>query len=150
MLNGGPGTQIARDSQSRQLRKALLKNQVLKPDTGLPDTTKIGPKFTHQVAFISVAAQRKLVGVLFFWEEEVIRWRLLNEEELEIETTIEVVKREHGEGAETLCDLNIALEKVRMKRRMKPSERKAAEQELQTAHSEQAQPPAYHGRSDVY
>lgn len=58
-----------------------------------------------------------------------MRWRLLDEEETEVEGVIGDVQGCGGVGDTTGGqggvgpDLRIALEKVRMKRRMKPSER---------------------------
>jgi hypothetical protein len=87
--------------------------------TGI-DISHINPRFPHYLAFISVAAQRKLIGLLCFWEEEVVRWRLLDEEEAEIMEAIELT------GTETV-DLGIALERVKMRRQMRPSQRAGGE-----------------------
>jgi len=59
--------------------------------------------------------------MLFFWEEEVVRWRLLDQEEAEIRTAME-----GGELPEDVKEeLRVRLESVRMKKGMKPSERTA-------------------------
>ena len=39
----------------------------------------------NKILVLSIARQRKLVNLLFFWEEELVRWRLLSEEERRIE-----------------------------------------------------------------
>jgi hypothetical protein len=54
--------------------------------------------------------------LLCFWEEEVVRWRLLDEEEAEIAMAIELVGTER-------VDLGVALERVKMRRQMRPSQR---------------------------
>lgn len=41
------------ERQSPRIHSALLKNSVLTTSDGLVDTSKIAPKFTHQLAFIS-------------------------------------------------------------------------------------------------
>ena len=141
--------QTARDSQSRRIRKVLLEILVLDPISGLPDTNKIGRQFTHHLAFISVHAQRKLIGVLFFWEEELVRWRLLDAEEQEILSAIEAVKHNSAAGAISVPDLHIALGQVRIKRAMRPSTRKVAEAEASEPRDDQtASLPAYSGRRE--
>ena len=82
------------------------------------DTRKITSKFVHQLYFISVHAQRKCVGMLFFWEEEVIRLRLLDDEEKEIQSVLK-----DREGMDVPDDLRIALERVRKQKAMMPSDR---------------------------
>ncbi len=63
--------------------------------------------------------------MLFFWEEEAVRWRLLDEEESEIRKAMEEGgSAQGGEGVESMkAELRVALESVRMRRRMRPSER---------------------------
>jgi hypothetical protein len=80
------------------------------------NTTGIGKGFASQLAVISVHAQRKLVGMLFFWEEECTRWKLLDEQEREILRAIE----QEGAGNR---DLDVALEAVEMKKKLLPSKR---------------------------
>ena len=121
------------DSQSlsSKVHKALLKagviseappeDQTLSPTSSYPhppplNTNAISRNFANQMACISVHAQRKLVGMLFFWEEEVMRFQLLDAEEAEILKAIaaqEVPNR----------DLEVALRAVEMKRKMVPSKR---------------------------
>jgi hypothetical protein len=72
-----------------------------------------------QVAIISVPSQRKLVNLLFFWEEELMRWRLLGEEEEEIRTAMG-----SGKGVDDSADLEMALKGVEARRKMLPSMRK--------------------------
>ncbi|EXJ74244.1 uncharacterized protein A1O5_02540 [Cladophialophora psammophila CBS 110553] len=107
---------------SARIHKELVKNGIIDPSAPLGiDTTRITPKFAHQLAFISVAAQRKVVGMLFFWEEEAIRWRLLEQEQAEIETAMGVV--EGGVTEETKKELQVRLQSVRMRKAMSPSQR---------------------------
>ena len=57
---------------------------IIDPATGQPDTTKIDRNMVNKLALISISKQRKLINFLFYWEEELVRWRLLSEEENEI------------------------------------------------------------------
>ncbi|KAG4430778.1 hypothetical protein IFR05_013747 [Cadophora sp. M221] len=112
---------------SRKVLGTLVKNGTVVPAPGGEDgreggevqmtvnTAAITKNFAHQLASISVHAQRKLVGLLFFWEEECTRWMLLDGEEGEIGGLLEV----HGEST----DLTVALEAVRLKMVLMPSQR---------------------------
>ena len=71
--------------------------------TGLPDTARIDASLVSKIAVISVPKQRELVNMLFFWEEEITRLRLLDTEEEEIKAAI----GSHGETE----DLSMALRK---------------------------------------
>lgn len=84
------------------------------------NTHGITKNFANQHAKISVHAQRKLVGMLFFWEEECVRWRMLDQEERELLSALE-----HG-GSEvegTTTDLEVLLQSVEMRRALLPSRR---------------------------
>jgi uncharacterized protein YdcH (DUF465 family) len=117
-----------RERQSQRIHSALLKNGVLTTPEGLVDTYKIGPKFIHQLAFIAQASQRNLINVLFWWEEETQRFRKLVEEEKELDTMISELETRPEETAdrETLDQLKFARERVRMKKRQRPSQRNPA------------------------
>jgi uncharacterized protein YdcH (DUF465 family) len=117
-----------RERQSQRIHSALLKNGVLTTPEGLVDTYKIGPKFIHQLAFIAQASQRNLINVLFWWEEEMQRFRKLVEEEKELDTMISELEARPEETAdrETLDKLKFARERVRMKKRQRPSQRNPA------------------------
>jgi hypothetical protein len=80
------------------------------------NTSAISRNFVHQVSCISVHAQRKLVGMLFFWEEELTRFQLLDAEEAEI---LMAIKAAGGQNQ----DLEVALRAVQMKKNMVPSKR---------------------------
>jgi hypothetical protein len=127
------------ESLSRKVHKALVKAHIILPVPATPatgdaqmtvNTAGIGRGFTSQLAVISVHAQRKLVGLLFFWEEECTRWKLLDEEEREILSVLrstEVGGVDAVEGVETGendLDLRVALAQVEMRKRMLPSRRR--------------------------
>ena len=71
----------------------------------------------NKVAIISVPKQRELVNMLFFWEEETVRWRLLRKEEARLEKTLT--------GLPDDSDERIAIEEglkvVHAKKRVPPS-----------------------------
>jgi hypothetical protein len=106
---------------SKKVFKALEKNGIISSSADkIPvNTAGITTNFAHQLACISVHAQRKLVGMLFFWEEECTRWRTLDMEEREIMKAIDsrIGSRE---------DLDLALKAIEMKRTMLPSAREDA------------------------
>jgi hypothetical protein len=112
------------DSLSKKVYKSLVKNKIILPvpeesstatETLTVNTSGVTNKFASQMAMISVHAQRKLVALLFFWEEECMRWKLLDAEEREI---VDALKANEGNQ-----DLECALEAVRMKMKMLPSKR---------------------------
>jgi hypothetical protein len=61
--------------------------------------------------------------LLFFWEEEITRLRLLDQEEAEIEEVIKERGRNGGQGVGEREDLETALKIVKAKRVMLPSQR---------------------------
>ena len=117
-----------RERQSQRIHCALLKNGCLTTPDGLVDTYKVGPKFIHELAFIAQASQRNLINVLFWWEEETQRLRKLNEEEKELTDMIAEAEAQPEETAdkEGLDQLKFARERVRMKKRQRPSQRDPA------------------------
>lgn len=108
------------ESLSKSVHKALVKAKIILPvpneddgkETMTVNTAGIGRGFVNQLAVISVHAQRKLVGLLFFWEEECTRWKLLDEEAAEIRALLD----SEGEEMRSNVDLNCALEAVEMKK----------------------------------
>lgn len=107
-----------RSQTSRKVIKALEKNRIISssPDKAPVDTAGITKHFANQLAWISVHAQRKLVGMLFFWEEECTRWNKLDLEEKEI------IKAMDG-GDTDNADVELALQAVDIKKKLLPSER---------------------------
>jgi len=118
---------VGAESLSKKVYKALVKNEIILPvpeagsSAGVSsdvqmtvNTDGVTKNFASQLAAISIHAQRKLVGMLFFWEEECTRWKLLDAEEKEIRDALE-----NGENS----DLRVALEAVEMKKKLLPSQR---------------------------
>jgi hypothetical protein len=69
---------------ARSVFRSCTKVGVIDAITGQPDTTKIDKSLVSKIGVIPVPKQRELVNMLFWWEEELTRWRLLDEEEAEI------------------------------------------------------------------
>jgi len=77
----------ARDAQA--VHAALQRAGVLTADPARPvDTDRIGAGLARQVRVLPPAALRALVKVLFFWEEEAVRLRLLAAEEDELKAVL--------------------------------------------------------------
>ncbi len=86
------------------------------------DTTKITKHFANQVSKLSVHGQRKLISLLFFWEEELMRWRLMDaeEEQIQIQKANVAADAQTGDGFET------ALRVLQANRILLPSKRTEA------------------------
>jgi hypothetical protein len=126
------------ESVSKKVHAKLKKHDILRQD-GSVDTFKIGPRFPHQLALLNLNRQKDLVGMLFWWEEECQRLRKLVAEEKELDSLIEEAdeklimmvattedgddtpEREHLKG--TSDQLKFARERIRMKKRQRPSQR---------------------------
>ena len=96
--------------------------------------------YTHQppleLAFVDHMSQKNLINVLFFWEEEARRLAKLSAEATELNTLIEAAESsaanpaaaasaEDAQHTQTLDQLRFARERVHMKIRQKPSERRS-------------------------
>lgn len=103
-------------SQSPRVLSSLKKHSILLPTSPYIQTSLITKQFPHQLPFLSIHRQRALIGLLFFWEEELVRWRLLEDEEAEIVKLISEVEEE-DEG------LQVALGVVRKKMKVPPAGR---------------------------
>lgn len=112
------------ESVCAKIHVKLIKEGLLTLDPPGVDTKKIDKGFANQFALIPVYAQKKLVCLLFAWEEELMRWRLLEEEEAEINV---VLGEERGNGGGgRVGELDKRLLEVRGLMRVKPSNRKEA------------------------
>jgi len=115
------------DGESKKVHKALIGLGILPEPSAVEkaapgtiaavDTTKIDKRFTNKLYFISIRGQRRLVGMLFFWEEECMRWRLLDEEMGEVEQAIEQAPQDMR------AELEMRREAILMKKRQSPAER---------------------------
>ncbi|KAK5095629.1 hypothetical protein LTS08_008022 [Lithohypha guttulata] len=139
-------------------------------ENGIVRTYKIeGKKFPHQVSLLSQPRQRDLVNLLFWWEEECQRLRKLTEEEKELGSQIKKIERAHydpdagwseddafvevlrddHERRQLLDNLKFEREKLRMRIRQRPSQRRAdieagTDQLLSQVHATSANSPRRH------
>ena len=112
-----------KERQSQRIHSALLKNGVLTTPEDLVDTYKDWSKI-HTSALLHRPTQKNLINVLFWWEEETQRFWKLVEEEKELGTMISELETrpEETTDKETLDKLKFARERVRMKKRQRPSQ----------------------------
>jgi hypothetical protein len=96
-------------------------------------TPKIGPNFANQVPWISSYAQKRLVWLLFDWEEECRRWDVLEAEERELKTII----AEHRHLGEDVGSYEKRLLELEGLKALRPGLRAKREQSVADA------PPAY-------
>lgn len=75
-----------------------------------------------KISIVSVPKQRELVDMLFWWEEELTRWRLLDEEQAEIEGVMSAASEgsQHDE-----VELQERMRVIEAKRRVLPSLRRS-------------------------
>lgn len=77
------------------------------------------------MATISVHRQRKLVFMLFFWEEELMRWKLLDDEQREIQGLLDEVAGQRGrENRSQEEELRIAIGRVQTRKNLAPNARR--------------------------
>jgi len=115
------------ENVSRKINNTLLKLGIifptLAPNAPNPygiDTNRITTEFTHKLAFLGVPSQRKVIGLLFFWEQEAVRLHLLEQEEAGLE---EFIREIEGRNEVVGQDLRIAQKRVKMEKNFIPSER---------------------------
>jgi hypothetical protein len=79
------------------VHKALLKDGVLEEGKKGVHTERIGRRFAHELAVVTSHAQKKIVNLLFWWEEEGQRWNKIIGE---LEELRGLVKEESESGGE--------------------------------------------------
>jgi hypothetical protein len=82
---------------SASIHKALIKKSILSTASPVVNTSAIGKNFTHDLAMITSHAQKKVINLLFFWEEEGQRWKKLIGEQEELKVVIEAEKSSGGD-----------------------------------------------------
>jgi hypothetical protein len=85
------------DKTGGKVLEKLEKLGIVHPGPPYISTKGIGPNFANQIATISSFAQKRLVCMLFDWEEECRRWAVLEDEEKEIKTIEEETRRVGGD-----------------------------------------------------
>ncbi|WPG99917.1 Hypothetical protein R9X50_00273800 [Acrodontium crateriforme] len=114
---------VAKIVETKQYANSVLRGcircGVINAETGQPDTTKINRDMVNKIAIISVPKQRELVNMLFFWEEEMMRWRLLSREEDDLTSQLS----NSTLSANALVHAKENLQIVQAKKRVPPSRR---------------------------
>jgi hypothetical protein len=98
--------------------KKLVDMGVLKNNETEVETRAITKDFANQLSKVPVHSQKRLIVLLFAWEEELMRWRLLEEEEHEIKT---VMGEERSTGGENVGHLEKRLLEIDGLKKLKPS-----------------------------
>ncbi|KAF3041032.1 hypothetical protein E8E11_004148 [Didymella keratinophila] len=102
---------------SGSIHKALLKNGVLEQGSPTVHTENITKNFANQVPGITSHAQKKLINLLFFWEEEGQRWKKLIGELEELK----IVIAEERESGGNIGTYEKRLAEVEGEMRLRPS-----------------------------
>jgi hypothetical protein len=108
--------------------KRLIKEGMLIENPPAVNTKKIGKNLTNQFSFLPIFGQKRLVCLLFDWEEELMRWRLLEEEEEEIKV---VLAEERGSGGHA-GELEKRLLEIEGLKKLKPSMRSGVARQGET------------------
>lgn len=90
----------AEDKGAKKTLQKLYKLGVLEEDSPVIHTDLIQPGFTHALAHLPATRQKKLINLLFTWEEELMRWRLIEEEEAEIRQVMAAAASADGQEGE--------------------------------------------------
>jgi hypothetical protein len=85
------------EKTAAMIHSKLLKLGVLKSEAPWLDTQKIDRNLPNKLPELPIYTQKVLVNLLFDWEEEVRRWKLLEEEETEIHLVMNEVQAVHGD-----------------------------------------------------
>ena len=115
---------------------ACHKAGIINPTTGHPDTSKIDKTLANKIVLISRPKLKKLVEMLFFWEEEIVRWRLLTQEEDELAERL-ALGSILDVSEKTYCEETLRV--IRAKKQVRPSMR----DESGAGHIDDAALPAY-------
>ena len=113
---------VWRYKDSQRVYKILQKKGIITAG-GEIRTQAINKNFAHHFAYLSGFSRRRIIGLLFWWEEEAQRLGRLMEQETEIKQLLEEMPPDEGgqESAATL--LRTESTRTRMLINLKPSER---------------------------
>jgi hypothetical protein len=124
------------ESTSEKVFKKLISIGVLRKEGAEVDTKSISAKFVNEIPWIPTWRQKRLICLLFAWEEELMRWRLLAEEEQEIQV---VLKEEKEAGSANIGHLEKRLMELKGLEKVKPS----TSEQQQNGVAEEESLPAY-------
>jgi len=126
---------VGAQSQSTIILEKLKSLSIISshPDDFTVYTSRINRDLANRLAIISVHSQRKLVSMLFFWEEELVRWNLLEKEQDTINKMIAELKTLETDSEVTYqqCgvkeELKLDLARIEARKRTLPSRREVLE-----------------------
>jgi len=122
------------EENAKKVHARLQKIGILEDQAPWVDTMKITANFTHEMAILPSVYQKRLICLLFDWQEEVQRWRVLEEEEEEIKVVMHETKAVGGD----VGHLEKRLLEIDGLKRLKPSARAVPGNQSPEEH-----PPAY-------
>ncbi|CAF9910236.1 MAG: hypothetical protein GOMPHAMPRED_007011 [Gomphillus americanus] len=109
---------VWRYKDSERVYNILQKRGIITPQGGIR-TAAISNKFAHQFAFLSAFAQRRIIGLLFWWEEEEQRLKHLYQQGDDIFEALNGMEESQDRAMFNM--LQIELERVKMLIKQKPS-----------------------------
>ncbi|KAF4637384.1 hypothetical protein G7Y89_g686 [Cudoniella acicularis] len=113
------------DQYSNSVFRSAQKEGIISQE-GYPVTSKINANLVNRIAILSLPKTKELVNLLFFWEEESTRLRMLQEEEQEIDVILQEMDGVDGERqSHERMELELRLAQVKIRRAMVPSKRTA-------------------------
>jgi hypothetical protein len=112
---------------------------MIDPDSGRPSTHRIDRSMIKEMPAVSADKQRDLVMLLFFWEDEITRWRMLSREERDLkqQLTEEMVSEESKKS------LRHSLLLVQARKRVLPSLREDSGRGLDMIDDKDDELPTY-------
>nr|POE47168.1 hypothetical protein CFP56_00500 [Quercus suber] len=123
-------------SNAKRVFDAAQSIGIIDATTGRVNTFKIERGMVHKLAIISVPKQRMLVNLLFFWEEEVVRWQLLCSEAEELQQRLTIPELSAGERRAAEQQLQVVLAKKQVPPSLRDeSGRARGEEELPGYHA---------------
>ena len=129
------------------MHRTLVSVGVLDASTHYPDTARIDRHLVSKIGIISVPKQRELVNMLFWWEEEIQRFKVLDDEKMRLQQGLDGPVELGGEGQRG--EVVARLKELELLRLVVPSQRRAdgsvdvAVGERHGADGDVGRPPTY-------
>ncbi len=108
---------------AKSVHRTLVSVGVLDANTHYPDTSRVDRHLVSKIGIISVPKQRELVNMLFWWEEEIQRFKVLENEKMRLEQGLKNSDESGGEGAKE--EVAARLKELELLRSVVPSQRRA-------------------------
>jgi hypothetical protein len=106
--------------RAERVIKRLLDTGILTEEDPTVHTELIDRNFANRFYFVPIRQQKRLINTLFYWEEELMRWRLLDEEAADIKVVLDA---DTAEGRGSTADLELRLMQIETLKKLKPSAR---------------------------